>query len=82
MPSELARARGARRARAELDLVVRSSERVVGIVGRVGGVRHAPGAEDGVVGRGGSSLEAHEVIGVGGAIVPRGARVAVDVCGV
>ena len=33
-----------------------------------------------MVGRGGSSLEAHEVIGGGGAIVPRGTRVAVDVC--
>ena len=33
-----------------------------------------------MVGRGGSSLEAHEVIAGGGAIVPRGTRVAVDVC--
>ena len=33
-----------------------------------------------MVGRGGSGLEAHEVIAGGGAIVPRGTRVAVDVC--
>jgi hypothetical protein len=79
---ELARAHCARGASAERDVAVHGVQGAIIIVGRVSSVGDAPSAGPGVVSGGSSSLQAHEIVGGAGAVVPGGTSVAVNVGGI